>query len=288
MKQVNPSPGPWVDPDHLDGSAWTATRGPVKFLEFPVRIPEMSHRAFHLYWQRHHSPHVMNATGFSQFMRKYSTAHVYPEPSQGLPPHYMQDTPFEGAAEVWLSGLEEVERWLSHPLYAELIQPDEPRFIRQDGAVEVVITREEKVLPLKPDGAETGLVKVLAIQTRSEGMGRIEFHEQLSALARHMVKFGSLRHRIAAFTVSHRIADPYLDWMPPTNIDAVAEFWFSSRDEMAAFFSDPLFAASFGASEQQLLRGGHARTLVTRVHVVHDEYSFQPTLTQPQPFSLDT
>lgn len=287
MNQANPSPGPWVDPEHQYGSAWTATRGPVKFLEFPVRIPEMSHRAFHLYWQRHHSPHVMNATGFSQFMRKYSTAHVFPERSAGLPPHYTQDTPFEGAAEVWLSGLEEVGKWLSHPIYAELIQPDEPRFIRQDGSVEVVITREEKVLPIDRDKAETGLVKVLAMYARRDGMGRSEFHERVSALARAMVEIDALRTRISALTVSHRIADPYVDWLPSTTIDAVAEFWFGCRTDMRAFFDDPGFAASFGTSEQQLLQQGRARAVVTRVHVVHDEYSFQPTLVQPQGLSWD-
>jgi hypothetical protein len=287
MNQANPSPGPWVDPEHQYGSAWTATRGPVKFLEFPVRIPEMSHRAFHLYWQRHHSPHVMNATGFSQFMRKYSTAHVFPEPSAGLPPHYTQNTSFEGAAEVWLSGLEEVGKWLSHPIYAELIQPDEPRFIRQDGSVEVVITREEKVLPIDRDKAETGLVKVLAIYARRDGMGRSEFHERVSALARDLVARGPLGPKLVALTVSHRIVDPYPEWMPSTTIDAVAEFWFRSRTEVAAVFSDPKCAGGLGAAERNWLRNGQARALVTRVHVVHDEYSFQPTLMQPHSLCWD-
>ena len=287
MSEPNPSPGPWTDPDARDGAAWTATRGPIKFLEFPVRIPAMSRRAFHLYWQRHHSPHVMNVTGFSQFMRKYSTAHVYPGPSAGLPAGYTQDTPFEGAGEVWLSDLDEAGRWLSHPLYAELIQPDEPRFLLQDGSGEVVITREEKVLPIEQDRRETGLVKVLVIHARRDGMSRSEFHERVSASAADLVRADALRRRLVALTVSHRIADPYPEWMPSTAIDAVAEFWFTSREEMAAFFSDPQFTAVYGAAERQWLRGGRARAVVTRVHVVHDEYSFQPTLMQPLSFDWE-
>lgn len=284
MSEPNPTPGPWIDPEDRDGAAWTATRGPIKFLEFPVRNPVMSHRAFHLYWQRHHSPHVMNVTGFSQFMRKYSTAHVFPERSVGLPAGYTQATPFEGAGEVWLSGLDEAGKWLSHPLYAELIQPDEPRFLLQDGSGEVVITREEKVLPIEPDRRETGLVKVLVIYSRREGMDRGEFHERVSAGAADLARADALRRRLVALTVSHRIADPYPEWMPSTTIDAVAEFWFTSREEMAAFFLDPQFSAVYGSAEAQWRREGHAKAVVTRVHVVHDEYSFQPTLMQPRSF----
>lgn len=284
MTQRDPSPGAWIDPDDRDGPAWSATRGPVKFLEFPVRIPAMSHRAFHLYWQRHHSPHVMNTTGFSQFMRKYSTAHVYPETSPGLPAHYKQETPFEGAAEVWVSSLEEVSSWLSHPLYAELIQPDEPRFISQDGAVEVAIVREQALLRREPDQHETGLVKVFALCQRREGLERREFHQRLGDAAERLVSVDALRQRLVALTVSHRIADPYPEGMPPPSIDAAAELWFASRAEMRAFFADPAFVAWSRTAEVPLLHEGSARAIVTCVHVVHDEYSFQPTLMQPQPF----
>ena len=82
----------------------------------------MSRRAFHLYWQRHHSPHVMNATPFSQFMRKYMTGHVYPEDIIGLPIHFARTPQFEGAGEVWINGVEEAAKWLSNPLYAELLR----------------------------------------------------------------------------------------------------------------------------------------------------------------------
>jgi hypothetical protein len=74
------NPGPWVDPERREAQPWLTHDGIVKFFEFPVRIPTMSHRAFHLYWQRHHSPNVMNVTGFAQFMRKYNSGHRFPRP----------------------------------------------------------------------------------------------------------------------------------------------------------------------------------------------------------------
>lgn len=95
-------PGPLADYEAREQTPWSGNDGIVKFIEFPVRLPTMSRRAFHVYWMRHHSPHVMNVTPFSQFMRKYSTGHVYPEPVAGLPAHYRQTTPSEGAAEVWI------------------------------------------------------------------------------------------------------------------------------------------------------------------------------------------
>ena len=133
------NPGPWVDPERIDPEPWRTQDGIVKFLEFPVRLPAMSSRAFHLYWQKHHSANVMNITAFAQFMRKYNSGHRYPETPPGLPAHYDAGTPFEGAAEVWVNSLGEVGDWLGNPLYEQLIRPDELRFISQEGAVEILV-----------------------------------------------------------------------------------------------------------------------------------------------------
>lgn len=66
-----PLRGPWIDPENNETRLSQTHSGIVKFFEFPVRIPEISHRAFHLCWQRHHSPKVMNVTGFSQIKGRY-------------------------------------------------------------------------------------------------------------------------------------------------------------------------------------------------------------------------
>lgn len=66
-----PLRGPWIDPENNETRLSQTHSGIVKFFEFPVRIPEISHRAFHLCWQRHHSPKVMNMTGFSQIKGRY-------------------------------------------------------------------------------------------------------------------------------------------------------------------------------------------------------------------------
>jgi len=123
------NPGPWVDPDFIEAEPWRTQHGIVKFVEFPARIDGMSSRAFHLYWQKHHSPQAMHVTAFSQFMRKYNSTHRFPDEQVALPARYDAMSRAEGAAEVWINSLSEVGDWLGNPLYPELIQPDEPRFI---------------------------------------------------------------------------------------------------------------------------------------------------------------
>ncbi|MCZ8130295.1 MAG: EthD domain-containing protein [Steroidobacteraceae bacterium] len=279
-----PSPGPWVDPEIVDPRPWACHEGIVKFIEFPVRLPAMSRRAFHLYWQRHHSPHVMNATGFAQFMRKYVTTHAFPEALSGLPPHYRQVAAFEGAAEVWIASLREVFSWLSHPLYAELIQPDEPRFIDAAGGVEVILAREQRLFRAETDLEETDLVKVHALYRRRPELTPPEFHERLASIGSVLVAESSLRRHLRQFVISHRLCDPYPEELPPPPVDAVAEFWFEGRAQARAFFGEPAFAEVYGRVEQALAAGGEVRAVESKAHVVHDEYSFQSTVVQPRSF----
>lgn len=276
-------PGPPVDHSTPDAQPWTDNRGVVKFIEFPVRIPAMSRRAFHLYWLKHHSPHVMNVTSFSQFMRKYSTGHVYPEPVPGLPPHYRQDTPFEGAAEVWINSLDEVAGWLGHPLYAELIGPDESRFMAQDGSVEVILAREERLYEPEPDLHEQGLTKLyLLLKGRAE-LGHDEMHAAISGLARHFLVHDSMKQLLRKLVVSHRLRPPAIDGLAMAEIDAVVELWFGDLDALARFFADPAYP-SIQRLEGQAVDVARIRAVTARVYVVHDEFSFQPSCTQPFAF----
>lgn len=279
-----PRPGDWVDPEAPGPAPWSTQQGIVKFIEFPVRVPQMSRRAFHLYWQRHHSPHVMNCTGFSQFMRKYVTTHAYPEPVDILPAHYVPVDAFEGAAEVWLASLDEAIAWLSHPLYAELIQPDEPRFIDPSGAVEILIAREERVLRADSDLAESGLVKVHALYRRTEALAPTEFHGRLSEAAHGIVMDDDPVGLLRNMTISHRLPEPQPEGFPIAPIDAIAEFWFDDPAQARRFYSSAAFER-FARAERPLIADGRARAVVGVAHVVHDEYSFQPTVMQPQAFA---
>ena len=277
------APGPWVDYSTAETEPWMHNRGVVKFIEFPVRIPAMTRRAFHLYWMKHHSPNVMNVTAFAQFMRKYNTGLAYPTAVAGLPSHYRQDTPFEGASEVWINSTDEAGDWLGHPQYAELIQPDEPRFIAQDGSGAVIVSKEERLYEPELDLHETGLTKLYLLVCGRRGLDHDARHSGISGLAKRILEQPPLQRRLRKLVVSHALRPPVPLELPPTDIDAVLELWFDDLTALQRFFSDP-WCATVHAHEGEALDTTRIRAMVARMHCVHDEFSFQPSTTQPLPF----
>lgn len=278
------NPGPWVDPERVEAKPWKTQSGIVKFFEFPVPITGMSPRAFHLYWQKHHSPHAMHVTAFSQFMRKYNSTHKYPGDPVRFPERYAPMQRAEGAAEVWVNSLSEVGDWLGNPLYPELIQPDEPRFIAQDGSAEVIIAKEERLYKVDPDLVENLKTKVYLLGRRPAGADYDTFHAAASAHARRIHEHPALGCHLIQLVLSHKLREPLpLEGMALADIDVVFELWFDSIASANAFFVEPQDAIA--EQEAELFGGQPLRALAVRVRVVHDEFSFQPSTTQPLPFS---
>ncbi len=280
------SPGPWVDYEKTEIQPWLTHTGIVKFIEFPVRIKEMSPRAFHLYWQKHHSPNVMNVTGFAQYMRKYTNGHAYPEKTSGLPAHYKQTASFEGASEVWINSLGEVGDWLAHPHYAELIQPDEPRFISQEGDCEFIVAKEERLYEPVADMVESLKTKVYLLVKRKQGQDFKAFHAGASVHGKLILEQESLRRHLNKLVVSHKLQEPLpLEGFEMDNIDAVYELWFKDITAMQAFFSEEDYVSKIIDHEEGIFDVNNIRAVVAKIRVVHDEFSFQPSTTQPMPFS---
>jgi len=283
MTAVNP--GPWVDPEKTEAEPWRTHTGIVKFFEFPVPIKTMSPRAFQLYWQKHHSPNVMNVTPFAQYMRKYNTGHTYPEAITGLPAHYNQNTPFAGAAEVWVNSLDEVGNWLGHPLYEELIQPDEPRFISQEGDCEIIVAKEERLYEPELDMVENLKTKVYLLCTRKPGMDYNTFHGAASHHGTSILEQSTLRQHLQKLIISHTLREPLpLEGFEFDNIDAVFELWFDDILALQAFFAEPVYRERILPNEGELFDSTTLRAVVAKMRVVHDEFSFQPSTTQPLPF----
>jgi hypothetical protein len=278
-----PQPGPWTDYSTPEREPWKGNAGVVKFLEFPVRLPALSRRAFQLYWTRHHSCHVMNVTAFSQFMKKYVAGLAYTDPVPGLPAHYRQGTPFDGASEVWLGSLAEVDDWLSCPSYAELIQPDESRFLSQEGLNELLLGKEERLYEPDPDLHEQGLTKVYLLLNALDPANHDGAHAGISDMAKDILARESLRRCLKKLVVTHRLRPPAATAIPVADIDAVLELWFDDLTVMAAFFADDAYV-EHQQQEPRWVDTARIRALVARMHVVHDEFSFQPSTTQPLPF----
>ena len=286
MDYVNP--GPWVNPEITEPEPWKSHDGIVKFFEFPVPIPEMSPRAFHLYWQKHHSPWAMNVTSFSQFMRKYNSSHKYSKDPLKLPAHYKQDTPFEGAAEVWVNSIAEVGDWLGNPIYPELIQPDEPRFIAQDGSAEIIIAKEERLYEPELDMIENLKTKVYLLVTAAEGSDYEQLHASASAHGKLILAQPSLKQHLKKLVVSHKLKEPLpLEGFELHDIDVIYELWFEDIASATAFFDEADYSAKIVENESKVFNGAEIRGLVVKMRVVHDEFSFQPSTTQPMAFSWE-
>ena len=229
----------------------------------------------------------MNITSFAQFMRKYISAHKYPGDPLKLPARYNQATPFEGVAEVWLNSIHEVGDWFSNPAYPELIQPDEARFISQHGDVEVIIAKEERLYEPDPEMTESLKSKVYLILKKPAELAYDAFHAAASDHAKRVLKHASLKRWLRKLVLSHKLREPLpFEGFDMSGIDAVLELWFEDINAAKAFFEDQAFAGDIAANETKVFAPG-ARGLVARTRVVHDEFSFQPSTTQPMPFFWD-
>lgn len=279
-------PGDWVNPETIESEPWKTQDGIVKFVEFPVRCSEMSARAFHIYWQKHHSPHAMSVVPFSQYIRKYVSGHRFPDTKLDVPHHYKQNATFDGVGEVWLNSLQEVEDWFAQPLYEQLIAPDEARFISADGGGEFIVAKEERVFEPELDMAENMMTKVYILQRSNSALDYDEAHAAASSHGQAILAQDSLKQRLQKFVISHKLREPFpIDGFELDDIDTVFEFWFSEPADAQKFFADPAYKAFVLPLEDRAFDVASTQVLVARLRVVHDEFSFQPSTTQPLPFA---
>jgi len=266
---------------HPSGAApWHQRDGVIKFLEFAVRRAGLSHRDFHLYWQRHHSPHVMHAVGFSRHIRKYVSAHGFEFPVSGLPARFRQVTGFDGASELWMNALDELPVWLSHPMYSELIQPDESRFLSQGGEGRVMLAAEERALDAHPDLHETGLVRLYIFLTMGQA-AREDFHAAVSKLGSDLQAAGS--QYLSGIAVNHRLDEPLPIELPTSGFDAVVTITMPTLRALSSMLNLPAVEEVW--KDAPVEKPDDLPSLIARLCVVHDEFSFQPTTTCPQAFS---
>jgi hypothetical protein len=278
------NPGPWVNPEVIESEPWKTQTGPIKFIEFPVRNPAMSRRAFQLYWQKHHSPHVMNLTAFSQFIRKYSSGHIYPEPITGVPEHYAQTTPYEGASELWLDSIGEIGKWFDQPVYEERIHPDEQRFLSQGGEAAFILAKEERLYDPDPDEPESLKTKVYVLVRQQPGQDRDAFHCAVSQHGQLILEQRGLREHLEKLVINHKLCEPHPQGMELSDIGSILELWFKDLATARKFFAREEYLTQILPNEHACFDINTIQVLVTKMRVIHDEYSFQPTTTQPMSF----
>jgi hypothetical protein len=67
----------------------------------------------------------------------------------------------------------------------------------------------------------------------------------------------------------------------------VMELWFSSRGAVRQFFAEDAYFSVMMRYEAACVDIANIRAVVAKICVIHDEFSFQPSITQPLEFSWD-
>jgi uncharacterized protein (TIGR02118 family) len=98
----------------------------VKVSVILKRRPGMSPQEFRRYWREVHGPLLVKQTQLMRYVRRYVQCHSIADAFGGMPGVSSQ---FDGIAELWGAGVDDVKRGLADPAYAEVIRPDEEKFL---------------------------------------------------------------------------------------------------------------------------------------------------------------
>jgi uncharacterized protein (TIGR02118 family) len=220
-------------------------------LYFITRKPSIADGEFHRYWREVHGPIVKN---ISQ-LRRYAQSHRIPFADA--------NSPYDGAAEVWLNDDAALQALRRNPAYLNGALADEPNFIDMT-RVEWLVTEDHVIL----DGPQTPqLVKTIFQLKRKPGWSLSEFRKYWIDVHGPLVcKLPGLRRYVQCHTVdaAYSYAEPKWDGAAQLWVDDVAamqrmmdakEFKEGSWPD-AEKFLDLSLANSFVAQEHQVIWPG--------------------------------
>lgn len=111
----------------------------VKLFAVLRRRQGMSTEEFVEHWRDHHGPLIASEPTLARHLVRYEQ-HVRHRPDA------LSGTPdVDGVAVQWFASIDDFAAFLGEPAYAELVAPDEVRFLDMD-RVEFVITEEPTVV----------------------------------------------------------------------------------------------------------------------------------------------
>jgi len=117
----------------------------VKLFALLPRKKDLSHEEFVEHWLGRHAPLIAGTPALARHIARYEqhVRHRPDELSGGLD--------FDGVTEQWFESMDDFVAFISEPEYAELIAPDEQRFLDMD-RLEFIITEEPVVAIGDPHG----------------------------------------------------------------------------------------------------------------------------------------
>lgn len=216
-------------------------------LYFITRKPSLSDEEFHRYWREVHGPIAKKIPQ----LQRYEQSHRIP--------FHGANSPYDGAAEVWLADEAALAALRESPEYLHGALADEPNFIDMS-RVEWLVTQDRVIL----DGPQTPRqVKLIFQLKRRFGLSLADFRQYwLDVHGPIVCKLPGLRRYVQCHTVdaAYRYAEPR--W------DGVAQLWVDDVAAMHQLFDSKEFTEESWPDGEKFLDLSLARSFVAREHQV--------------------
>lgn len=112
----------------------------VRLTCFLRRRPGLTAEEFYEHWEQRHAPLLAGTEPFKTLVRRYEQHRRVAAPS------WMGSEGYDGITVQWFDSAGDVEAFVRAPEYAELIAPDEARFL--DTSALVWMVTEEPLVPV--------------------------------------------------------------------------------------------------------------------------------------------
>ena len=112
----------------------------IKLVVFLKRKDGMSREEFYDHWENHHAPLIANTPELARHIIRYEQLRRTTDAP------WMGTEDYDGITMQWMESSASFEAFIAEPTYAELIAPDEQRFL--DTSALVWMITEEPKLPI--------------------------------------------------------------------------------------------------------------------------------------------
>ncbi|RDB30769.1 putative decarboxylase tpcK [Hypsizygus marmoreus] len=107
------------------------SRHPIVLMGYVKRLPSLTPEEFYKYWETVHAPLVVPWV-LKHGITDYRQVHTPQSLRSALTPSAME---YDGYGQLTAQSLEDIQAALQDPYYAEVIEPDERRFIDKSAAM---------------------------------------------------------------------------------------------------------------------------------------------------------
>ena len=148
----------------------------------------------------------------------------------------------------------------------------------------IFLAKEEVPFDADPDLCESNCIKAFLLLTAPKPNAYHEVHENISNFGRLLATLAESAPKLKRVAISHRLEDPLPLEFDSCDIDGVIELHFENHDGLTEFFASAKYKGIHDAGLIGTLSNYTRKFIAGQLVAIHDEFSFQPTTTQPLSF----